>query len=250
VLNDVLTVLRKETLEILMPDGRFQGGARNVLILVGIAGVLFPLQAGAEWMTSWITIYSACFPAILLLNYAVDTFAGERERHTLETLLATRLPAAAILLGKTLAITLYGWGLILTSQAVAVVAVNLAYGRGRLLFFTPGIFAGIAGIGLLLPLLLTTVAITVSLTAPTARAAGQRMLVPFLAIYGLPSVLPLLARRLNLPLDRALSSPALVVLAIGVCCAAGSAAALAIARWRFTRDRLMSGTFVPAGQPE
>jgi len=250
VLNDVLTVLRKEMLEILMPDGRFQGGARNVLILVGIAGVLFPLQAGAAWMTSWFTIYSACFPAILLLNYAVDSFAGERERHTLETLLATRLPDAAILLGKTLAITLYGWGLILASQDVAVVSVNVVHGRGRLLFFTPGIFAGIVGIGLVLPLLLTTIAITVSLTAPTARAAGQRMLVPFIVIYGLPSLLPFLAQRLHVPLDRALFSPGVVVLAIGVCCAAGSAAALAFARWRFTRDRLMSGSFVPTARSE
>ena len=29
-----------------MPDGRFHGGARNVLVLIGIAGLLFPLQAG------------------------------------------------------------------------------------------------------------------------------------------------------------------------------------------------------------
>ncbi len=239
MLNDMLTVLRKELFEILMPDGRFHGGARNVLVLIGIAGLLFPLQTGATWMTSWFTVYSACFPAILLLNYAADTFAGERERHTLETLLATRLPNAAILLGKLLAITLYGWGVILAGQAVAVVAVSLAFGHGRLLFFAPGILAAIVSIGLLLPLLLTTVAILVSMTAPTARAAGQRMLVPFILIYGLPSALPYLARRLNLPLTPEALSPGRVVLAIAACCALGSAAALAIALWRFKREPLV-----------
>jgi ABC-type Na+ efflux pump permease subunit len=38
-----------------------------------------------------------------------DSIAGERERQTLETLLASRLPDRAILLGKVAAITLLGW---------------------------------------------------------------------------------------------------------------------------------------------
>jgi hypothetical protein len=67
VLNDLLTVARRELLEVVMPDGRLRGGAKNVLILAGIAGLLFPLQAGPQWLTSWMSIYSACFPAVLLV---------------------------------------------------------------------------------------------------------------------------------------------------------------------------------------
>ncbi len=42
-----------------------------------------------------------------------DSIAGERERQTLETLLASRLPDRAIVLGKIIAVTLFGWGLLL-----------------------------------------------------------------------------------------------------------------------------------------
>ena len=38
-----------------------------------------------------------------------DSFAGERERHTIETLLASRLSSRSILFGKMLAAIAYGW---------------------------------------------------------------------------------------------------------------------------------------------
>lgn len=239
MLKDLFTVTRKELIEIALPDGRLGSGARNVFVLIAIAGVLFPLQTGPGWMTSWMSIYSACFPAILLVNFGADSFAGERERHTLETLLATRLTDASILLGKTLAITLYGWALILAGQLLAVITVSLAFGRGRLLFFTPAIFAGIVSMGLVLPLLLTAIAVAVSLTAPTARAAGQRMLLPFVVICGLPSALPYIARRLPLPIDASAISPGVIVLVMAGCCAVSALGALALARQRFSRERLV-----------
>jgi ABC-2 type transport system permease protein len=239
MLNDLITVLRKELLEILMPDGRFQGGARNVAVLVAIAGVLFPLQAGAGWLSSWASVYSACFPAILLVNYGADAFAGERERHTLETLLATRLPDGAILFGKVAAIAVYGWGLILSAQVVAVVTLTLVHGHGRLLFFAPGVLAAVVTIGLLLPLLVATVATLVSMTAPTARAAGQRMLLPFLAIYGLPALLPVVARQVPwLTPMLALTPGQLTEISALVCLLASAAAAWAALRL-FRRERLV-----------
>ena len=88
MLTDVLTVMRKEMLEILMPDGRLHGGARNVLILVAIAGVLFPLQAGASWLTSWLSVYSACFPAILVLNSPANPTGTVIEQTELKALRA------------------------------------------------------------------------------------------------------------------------------------------------------------------
>jgi ABC-2 type transport system permease protein len=39
-----------------------------------------------------------------------DAIAGERERHTLETLLASRISDRAILLGKVIVTTGYAWG--------------------------------------------------------------------------------------------------------------------------------------------
>ena len=239
MLNDLLTVTRKELLEIVMPEGRFRGGAKNVLILAGIAGLLFPLQAGPRWLTSWLSIYSACFPAILLLNYAADTFAGERERHTLETLLASRLPDAAILLGKVFAIVGFGWALILLSQVLAVVGLTVVYGQGRLLFFDPAIALSLVVIAAVLPLMLTTAGVLLSMTAPTVRSAGQRMLMPFLVIYGLPSVVPFLIGRFGWTPNVAGISPASIVAAVAVGGTVLSAILLAVAVRRFERERLV-----------
>jgi ABC-2 type transport system permease protein len=239
VLNDLVTVARKELLEILMPEGRFAGGAKNLLIIVGIAGLLFPLQKGAGWLTSWVSVYSACFPAILLVNYAADTFAGERERHTLETLLASRLSDAAILLGKVGAIVGFGWGLILLSQALAVVALNIAHGNGRLIFFAPEIGVALVVMGGVLPLLLTTVGILVSMTAPTVRSAGQRIMVPFLAIYGLPTVLPFVAQKLGWAPNLEAITPGAIVVGISLAALLTSLVLLAIAKRMFKRERLV-----------
>ena len=47
----------------------------------------------------------------MIISFIGDAIAGERERHTLETLLASRMPDRAILLGKVIAIVLYAWGM-------------------------------------------------------------------------------------------------------------------------------------------
>jgi ABC-2 type transport system permease protein len=239
VLNDLLTVARRELLEIVMPEGRLRVGAKNILILAGISGFLFPLQAGPRWLTSWISIYSACFPAILVLTHAADSFAGERERHTLETLLASRLPDPAILLGKVFALVGFGWALILLSQVLAVFGLTVVYGKGRLLFFDPAIALSLFVIAAVLPLVLTTAGVLVSMTAPTVRTAGQRMLVPFLVIYGLPSVAPFLIGRFGGSLNVTTIAPAAVVAAVAVAGAVLSAALLIVAMRLFERERLV-----------
>ena len=239
MLTDTWTVMRKELLEILRPDGRALGGAKNVLVLVAIAGLLFPLQSGRAWFTSWMTVYSACFPAILMANYAADSFAGERERHTLETLLASRLSGVSILLGKVAAIVGFGWGLIVVGQLLAVVALNAAVGGGHLLFFRPAIAAALVVVAALLPLVLTSAGVVVSMTAPTARVAGQRMLVPFVFIYGMPFALPAIAAKLGFGPSLASLTPAWTT--IGVCIATGGASLvlLAVAIRRFKREKLV-----------
>ncbi len=239
MLNDLLTVARRELLEIVMPEGRFRGGAKNILILAGIAGLLFPLQAGPRWLTSWISIYSACFPAILVVTHAADSFAGERERHTLETLLASRLPDVAILLGKVVAIAGFGWALILLSQVIAVAGLTVVYGHGRLLFFDPAIAVSLLVVAAVLPLVLTTAGVLVSMTAPTIRSAGQRMLMPFLVIYGLPSVAPFLIKRFGGSLNVATIAPVAIVAAVAVAGVVLSATLVVVAMRLFERERLV-----------
>ena len=47
---------------------------------------------------------------MMVSSLVADSFAGERERHTLETLLASRLPDRAILAGKLLVPVAVAWG--------------------------------------------------------------------------------------------------------------------------------------------
>ncbi len=239
MLTDISIVLWKELREILFPDGRFQGGARTVFIMIGIGGLLFPLQSGPDWFTSWISVSTACFPIMLILNYTADALAGERERHTLETLLASRLGDRSILLGKVIAIVLYGWGIVLVCQPIAVVAINVAYRQNGFMFYRPAILLAIVAMSLLVALVICSVGVLVSLTAPTVRSAGQRMLIPFLIVFALPGFVPYLVQRMHWERQLAQLTPGAVVVMVAVACALASAICLALGLRRFTRERLV-----------
>lgn len=231
--------MSKELREMILPDGGLRGSARNAVVLVVFVGLFFPLQAGPSWLTSWMTVQAACFPVILVMTFAADSFAGERERHTLETLLASRLPARAILFGKIVAIVAYTWVLVVVSQVVALVGLNLIYRGGGVLFYRPAILVSILGVGLLAALFFCTLGVLASLTAPTVRAAGQRMVVPFLALFCLPAFAPVLAKRLHFEAALRALGPGAAILLIAGTCTLLSAVLMAVALRRFTRERLV-----------
>src|SRR5678815_2933365 len=76
-------------------------------------------------------------PFLWVSGVVADLFAGERERHTLEALLATRLSDQAILFGKLLAAMAYGFILTWVIMLVSVVTINISSGRSGLLFYSP-----------------------------------------------------------------------------------------------------------------
>ena len=136
MIGDVLTVVWKEWRELLQVGGTVRGGRLSLVILVAVFGVFLPLQSGAEWVQSPVTVFYWGWVPLMLVGSAVaDSFAGERERHTLETLLASRLPDSAILLGKMAAAISYGWGLVLVMLALSLVTVNVAARTGPWLLF-------------------------------------------------------------------------------------------------------------------
>ncbi len=241
MIADSLTVVWKEWREWFSSEGNRRSGLWNVLIMVGISGVMFPLQSGRTWFTSWITVYSACFPMIMVMSLAADAFAGERERHTLETLLASRLPDRAILLGKIIAAVGYGWGITLAAIPVAFVVVNLSTRRGPWVFYPPDIFAAVVLLSLLAGTLIVSMGTLFSLTAATVRQAGQRMLIPFIALFALPGFLPLLLPRMPEGWLQSVISitPGQVALTLGVLLLIANAILLSIALIRFRRARLI-----------
>lgn len=195
MIADIWTVMWKEWRELLARRGSMRGGILSLLLVIGILSIFAPLQMGRAWVESLTVLgFSSWMPFLLVTSVVADSFAGERERHTLETLLASRLPDRAILLGKIGTAMSYGWGLTLTSLLLGVITVNVAHGRGRLLVYPPLIGFGAVGSSLLTAGLAATAGVLISLRASTVRQAQQTMrttsmlllLLPLFGIRALP----------------------------------------------------------------
>lgn len=189
MITDIITILWKEWQEIL---GGVSGRSRwSPLIFLGVFGIFMPLQFGRMWVESPIMLmYWAWVPLFMVNAVVADSFAGERERHTLETLLATRLSDQAILWGKIAAAMSYGVGISWLSLVVGLITLNLSEGSEGLLLFAPDVALGIVVFSLLSSGLAAGVGVLVSLRAATVRQAQQAlsiavMILLFVPIFGL-----------------------------------------------------------------
>ena len=188
-MGDVLTVAWKEWRELILLGGGPRGGRVSLVILLGVFGVFLPLQSGADWVTSPATMfYWGWLPLMLVAGAVADSFAGERERHTLETLLASRLPDRAILFGKILAAVAYGWGIVMAMLLLSLVTVNLTARAGHLLLFPWRFAIGAPLLACLGAGLAATAGVLVSLRAATVRQAAQTLNVGILLLIFIPVI--------------------------------------------------------------
>jgi ABC-2 type transport system permease protein len=207
MIYDIMTVVRKELREYLAQRGgvtRSSGsraGWLSLLVLVAVFGIFLPWQTGREWVETPVVILWAWVPLFLTTSITADAFAGERERHTLETLLASRLSDRAILFGKVLAAVAYGWGLTVVSLIVGLITVNVAFREGGLALYPLGAALGGLGVSLLAAGLAATAGVLVSLRASTVRQAAQTlsiaiMVLLFVPIFGIQALPPETTNRL------------------------------------------------------
>ena len=172
-MSDILTMVWKES-----KDSLFQGGWRSLirpLIVVGIMGIYLPLQFGPQWvdLTPIGMILLLWIPFFVLISFIGDVIAGERERHTLETLLASRMPDRAILLGKVVATVLYAWGMGVLSLVLGLVLVDLLRTQGNWMFYPLDLFVDALVLILLASVLGTSAGVLISLRVATVRQAQQ-----------------------------------------------------------------------------
>jgi ABC-2 type transport system permease protein len=197
MITDLGTVTYKEIKELLFQRGQGRSGTFRMLIFIGVFGILLPLQNGIRALSSPVgLIFWAWIPYLLISGVTADTFAGERERHTLETLLASRLSDRAILFGKLIAVISYGWGLTLITILVNLITVNLVFWQGHVVLYPAALFSLILLVSLLISVFSAGLGIVISLRSATARAAQQTMsilmfvlLVPIFLISVLPKSL-------------------------------------------------------------
>jgi len=201
MIADILTVAWKELRELFVqgdPHGRSKVG---LILLVVIFGIILPLQNGRDWVSSPISIMVwGWMPFLWVSGIVADSFAGERERHTLESLLSTRLSDRAILIGKLLSAMLYGCVLTWINLLVSLITVNIAYGNGELLLFSLPLSIGAILFSILVSGLAATIGVLVSLRAGSVRQAQQLMSFGMLVLF-----IPLmLVQFLPLPLRESL----------------------------------------------
>lgn len=184
MIADILTVAGKELREMLM-FGDSRGRSKlSLLVLLVIFGVVIPLQSGRDWVTSPVSaMVWAWMPYMWVYSVVADSFAGERERHTLEALLATRLSDRAILFGKLLAALAYGFTLTWAILLVSLVTVNAAVRGEGLLLFSPVMALGAIMFSILVSGLSASIGVLVSLRASSVRQAQQWMSFGILILF-------------------------------------------------------------------
>lgn len=174
MIRDVWTVARKEWLEIFDQLLRFKRGGWSIIIVILFLGVVSPLQLGRAWLTSPLMFfYWPILTTSMTSTLIADSIAGERERHTLETLLASRLSDTAIILGKIAAAVTYGFAFAAVNLLIGWAAVNIKYGQGELLTIPAHRLTSLLSLILGGSLFISGIGVFVSLRATTVRQAQQ-----------------------------------------------------------------------------
>jgi ABC-2 type transport system permease protein len=174
--SDMWTMIWKEWKDFLWSGGR--SDLLRPLLNIAILGIILPLSFNQLWIDLspapvLIILFTPFMFVILLIS---DAIAGERERHTLETLLASRISDRAILMGKVVVTVGYNCGTTLFCLLLGAVVVSLSNGPGQWVFYEPiSLFAVVLFLCFLTTLLAASGGVLISLKSATVRQASQTM---------------------------------------------------------------------------
>jgi ABC-2 type transport system permease protein len=247
VSRDIRTVIWKEWHSLIQGQSR-----RQLMIMVAMLAfwaIWLPVQTGADWMTDGVIsiLISVLLPALVVAVTVPPAFAGERERKTLGTLLATRLPDEAILFGKLVVPVLAGVMAMVAVLLIGLVAANAASWDGTPRFYDPDVIVPDIVIGFLVAVMAAALGVAISLRARRVQDAQQTIsMMLMLPAMGLGFGLFLLAEFTGGIAQVAAELEGvngwLVALVIVLILAAADVALLGIARRRFRRGRLITLT--------
>jgi ABC-2 type transport system permease protein len=181
MIGDMLTVMWKERKGLFVSRGSRARALWNLLIPLGLVGIWFPFAEGSNWVSSPLALTALLVPMLLVATTVPDSFAGERERHTLSTLLASRLPDRAMLFGKLAVAVGYGWLVTIIAILLALLTVNVAHWQGHVLLYSPAVVVADVVLGFLVAVFVAGVGILISLRSTSVQAA-QQLLVTMLML--------------------------------------------------------------------
>jgi len=243
-MNDIMTIVEKELKEFWQARGGLRSRLLSFLPLLLVFGIYMPLQQREMWTAAPIVpgIWFTMLPLFLAGGTAADSFAGERERHTLETLLATRLSDRDIFVGKVLATVIYCVGLVWSCALLGLIALNVTRASSPVFMYSASVLALIIVGSMLLSVLMTGIGVLVSLKAASVRAAAQIFSFATLAIFlGGPLLLQALPDSAQEAVARSLSSGSLTTLGVvaGLVILVADVVVLALGVARFQRTHLI-----------
>jgi ABC-2 type transport system permease protein len=194
MIEDILTVIWKDRKGLLSIQGSRSRALLTYLLPTFMIAIILPIQQGIEYLdTAWSLIGSLIVPLLLVGTSIPESFAGERERHTLPTLLASRLPDRAILFGKWGLCVAFGWIMSLIILFVSLVVVNIVYWQGQILLFKGTILLLNVVLSLLLSALMASLGVFISLRADRVQSAQQSLififLVPIMFLQAVPMIM-------------------------------------------------------------
>jgi ABC-2 type transport system permease protein len=170
---DAITIARKELKELFGERASRRGVFVQAASLALVLGILLPMSMAVAWHAA-LAVAVVPFliaPSIIAVAIGADAFAGERERRTLETLLATPLTDRSIVVGKALAAVFASVSVAIAGMIVATVTLSL---HGSELFVPqPELWAGAVLGAVSSSCLATALAIFLSLKIPVARSVQQ-----------------------------------------------------------------------------
>lgn len=244
MIEDFKAVIWKEWRETLLQYGSVRRWLLNMLLMVGVMGIFLPLQFGRMAVESLFLLMWMWMPLLSAIALIADSIAGERERHTLETLLASRLPDRAIVLGKMIVTVAQSWLMMLASAVIALITVNLFKSEGQLIMYPGPIAFGLVVLSLLAAILVAGVGVIASTHAKTVRQAYQRMSIPLVVVVVLPglglSMLPPDILSLFYSAEFAQNSLGGVLLMVALVLLVLDLGVTAVALQRFQRSRLIT----------
>jgi len=171
--DDILTVMWKERKGLFRVQGRRTQAIMTLLSPVFLA-VFMPWQMGLRWVERSMSLLLAFIVSFILVGITIpDAFAGERERHTLPTLLASRLPDRAIVLGKMATSVVFGWGATCLVLLLSLVALNMTHWQGHIVLFPPALLLADLAVSLLICLLVAGLGVLFSMRSSTVQQAQQ-----------------------------------------------------------------------------
>ena len=177
--DDIATVAWKELSEVRAGFGRGQRSSAGIVLVTLFVSVVIPFSAGtAKFGGLAVMSIGLLVAAMWVLTSVPDSFAGERDHRTLETLLATRLPADAILAGKLLASVVVAATLGTVALVLSVIASDVGtvvHGERGDALSVPWVYVGLGVVlAVLVAFALSNVGILVALRASSAMVAMPR----------------------------------------------------------------------------